>query len=121
MSELQRFYTVHVVTVSYLFVVNEAVVVVSGLTMFSVSDFKEDCDHGHHLRCYMCEDLKDVMNDIRQQILESSVSMYSREYQEDLLYERYIEDLLYVIFCRIISQSSDKLPSMSFNYLSVNI
>ena len=40
MSELQRFYTVHVVTVSYLFVVNEAVVVVSGLTMFSVSDFK---------------------------------------------------------------------------------
>ena len=62
----------------------------------------------------MCEDLKDVMNDIRQQILESSVSMYSREYQEDLLYERYIEDLLYVIFCRIISQSSDKLPSNEF-------
>ena len=50
-------------------------------------DFKEDCDHGHHLRCYMCEDLKDVMNDIKQQILESSASMYSKEYQEDLLYD----------------------------------
>lgn len=34
----------------------------------------------------MCEDLKDVMNDIKQQILESSASMYSKEYQEDLLY-----------------------------------
>ena len=50
-------------------------------------DFKEECDHGHHLRCYMCEDLKDVMNDIKQQILESSASMYSKEYQEDLLYD----------------------------------
>lgn len=35
----------------------------------------------------MCEDLKDVMNDIKQQILESSASMYSKEYQEDLLYD----------------------------------
>ena len=32
----------------------------------------------------MCEHLKDVMNDIKQQILESSASMYSKEYQEDL-------------------------------------
>ena len=50
-------------------------------------DFQEECDHGHPLRCYMCEDLKDVMNDIKQQILESSASMYSKEYQEDLLYD----------------------------------
>ena len=50
-------------------------------------DFREECDHGHHLRCYTCEDLKDVMNDIKQQILESSASMYSKEYQEDLLYD----------------------------------
>ena len=35
----------------------------------------------------MCEDLKDVVNDIKQQILESSASMYSKEYQEDLLYD----------------------------------
>ena len=35
----------------------------------------------------MCEDLKDVMNDIKQQILETSASMYSKEYQEDLLYD----------------------------------
>ena len=35
----------------------------------------------------MCEDLKDVMDDIKQQILESSGSMYSNEYQEDLLYD----------------------------------
>ena len=35
----------------------------------------------------MCGDLKDVMNDIKQQILESSASMYSKEYQEDLLYD----------------------------------
>ena len=34
----------------------------------------------------MCEDLKDFMNNIKQQILESSASMYSKEYQEDLLY-----------------------------------
>ena len=50
-------------------------------------DFKEECDHGHHLRCYRCEDLKDVLDDIKQQILESSASMYSKEYQEDLLYD----------------------------------
>ena len=50
-------------------------------------DFKEECDHGHHLRCYMCEALKDVGNDIKQRILESSASMYSKEYQEDLLYD----------------------------------
>ena len=53
----------------------------------SERDFKEECDHGHHLGCYMCEDLKDVVNDIKQQILESSASMYSKEYQEDLLYD----------------------------------
>ena len=40
-------------------------------------DFKEECDHGHHLTCYMCEDLKDVVNNMKQQILESSASMYS--------------------------------------------
>ena len=50
-------------------------------------DFKEECDHGHHLRCCMCEALKDVVNDIKQRILESSASMYSKEYQEDLLYD----------------------------------
>ena len=50
-------------------------------------DFKEKCDHGHHLRCNMCGDLKDVMNVVKQQILESSDSSYSKEYQEDLLYD----------------------------------
>ena len=50
-------------------------------------DFREECDHGHHLRCYICEDLKDVMNDIKHQILESSASMYTKEYQEDLVYD----------------------------------
>ena len=35
----------------------------------------------------MCEYLKDVVNDIKQQIIESSASMYSKEYQEDLLYD----------------------------------
>ena len=35
----------------------------------------------------MCEDLKGVVNDINQQILESSASMYNKEYQEDLLYD----------------------------------
>ena len=50
-------------------------------------NFKEECDHGHHLRCNMCEDLKDVVNDIKQQILKSSASMYSKEYQEDILYD----------------------------------
>ena len=50
-------------------------------------DFREECDHGHHLRCYMCEDLKDIMNDIKQQIFESSASMYSKEYQGDFVYD----------------------------------
>ena len=58
-------------------------------------DFKEECDHGHHLRCYMCEDLKDVVNDIKQQILESSASMYSKEYQEDLLYDLRRPELIF--------------------------
>ena len=26
----------------------------------SEKDFKGGCYHGHHLRCYMCEDLKDI-------------------------------------------------------------
>ena len=50
-------------------------------------DFKEEGDHGHHLGCNMCEDLKDVVNDIKQQILKSSASMYSKKYQEDILYD----------------------------------
>lgn len=50
-------------------------------------DFKEECDHEHTLRCDVCEDLNDVMNDVKQQILESSASLYSKEYQEDLLYD----------------------------------
>ena len=50
-------------------------------------DFKEDCDHEHHLRCNMCEDLNDVMNDVKEKILGSSASMYSKEYQEDLLHD----------------------------------
>ena len=57
-------------------------------------DFKEECDHRHHLRCYMCEDLIDVMNDIKKQILESSASMYSKEYQEDLLYDKAKQDII---------------------------
>ena len=35
----------------------------------------------------MCDDLKGVMNDTKQQILKSSASMYSKEYQEDLVYD----------------------------------
>ena len=35
----------------------------------------------------MCEDLKDIMNDIKQQIFESSASMYSKKYQGDLVYD----------------------------------
>ena len=57
------------------------------LSDFVEKDFKEECDHGHHLRCYMWEDLKDAMNDIKQQILKSSASMYSKEYREDLVYD----------------------------------
>ena len=41
----------------------------------------------------MFEDLKDVVNDIKQRILESSASMYSKEYQEDLLYEQARTDI----------------------------
>ena len=50
-------------------------------------DFKEECDHEHHLRCNMCEDLNDVMNDVKEKILGASASMYSKEYQEDLLHD----------------------------------
>ena len=50
-------------------------------------DFKEECDHEHHLRCNMCEELNDVMNDVKEKILGSSASMYSKEYQEDLLHD----------------------------------
>ena len=35
----------------------------------------------------MCGDLKDVMNVVKHQILESSDSSYSKQYQEDLLYD----------------------------------
>ena len=35
----------------------------------------------------MCEDLKDVMNDVEQKIRSSSASLFSKEYQEDLLYD----------------------------------
>ena len=35
----------------------------------------------------MCEDLKDAMNDVEQKIRSSSASLFSKEYQEDLLYD----------------------------------
>ena len=35
----------------------------------------------------MCENLNDVMNDVTKKILGSSDSMYSKEYQEDLLHD----------------------------------
>ena len=34
----------------------------------------------------MCEDLKDVINGVKQQILESSASSVQQRNQEDLLY-----------------------------------
>ncbi|KAL9961192.1 hypothetical protein ACROYT_G030092 [Oculina patagonica] len=50
-------------------------------------DSTEECDHEHNLRCDMCEDLNDAMNDVERQICESSASLYSKEYEEDLLYD----------------------------------
>ena len=51
------------------------------------SNFRQDCDHEHNSRCQLCEDLKDLLNDLKQEILQSCTAEHNREYQEDLLYD----------------------------------
>ena len=51
------------------------------------SNFKQDCDHEHSLMCQLCEDLKDLLNDLKQEILQSCTAEHNREYQEDLLHD----------------------------------
>ncbi|KAK3745379.1 hypothetical protein QZH41_001409 [Actinostola sp. cb2023] len=58
-----------------------------GLSDPSDEDLKGECDHGHHLNCNMCEDLKNVLKDIKQHIIALSPSTCNKEYQEDILYD----------------------------------
>ena len=50
----------------------------------------ENCDHKHSLMCDLfdvTEDLNDIMNHVKLEILESSSTTCNREYQEDPLYD----------------------------------
>ena len=50
----------------------------------------EDCDHKHSLMCDLfdvTEDLNDIMNHVKLEILESSSTTCNRKYQEDPLYD----------------------------------
>ena len=50
-------------------------------------DFQESCSHLHLETCENCENLKGVLNDVEGRIRGSSWNPYSKEQQDDLLYD----------------------------------
>ncbi|KAK3735902.1 hypothetical protein QZH41_001349 [Actinostola sp. cb2023] len=50
-------------------------------------DFKHQCLHDHTLKCNNCDDLKTVLQSIKEKIDELSSSMYNKDQQDDLLYD----------------------------------
>ena len=49
--------------------------------------FQANCDHVHHLSCSKCEDLKHVLNEVKEQLQASPASVHNKEYQDDVLYD----------------------------------
>ena len=61
---------------------------------FALSDesdnaFKQECEHPHNLQCDLCEDLKSVLEEIEICLKNESqsTSFYSKEHQEDIVYD----------------------------------
>ena len=59
---------------------------------FALSDpedaaFQANCDHVQHLSCSKCEDLKHVLDEVKEQVQASSASVHNKEYQDDVLYD----------------------------------
>ncbi len=50
-------------------------------------DLQEKCSHPHSSSCMSCENLKETLEDIKNVITSFSTNMYSKEQQEDLLYD----------------------------------
>jgi hypothetical protein len=60
--------------------------------MFALSDpldidFQENCSHSHCSSCTSCKNLKETLDNINKVIKSLSTNMYSKEQQEDLLYD----------------------------------
>ena len=62
--------------------------------VFALSDesdnaFKQECEHPHYLQCDLCEDLKSVLEEIEICLKNESqsISFYSKEHQEDIVYD----------------------------------
>ena len=59
---------------------------------FALSDnsddaFQVECDHIHDLVCNSCESLKIVMREMEDQIRNKHIAFYSKDHQEDILYD----------------------------------
>ena len=50
-------------------------------------DFKHQCLHNHTLKCDSCEELKTVLWSIKEKLNGLSLTMYSKEQHDDLLYD----------------------------------
>ena len=62
--------------------------------VFALSDesdnaFKQECEHPQNLQCDLCEDLKSVLEEIEICLKNESqsISFYSKEHQEDIVYD----------------------------------
>ena len=59
---------------------------------FALSDnsddaFKVECDHAHDTVCNSCESLKTVLREMEDQIRNELIAFYSKDHQEDILYD----------------------------------
>ncbi|KAK3703411.1 hypothetical protein QZH41_003914 [Actinostola sp. cb2023] len=50
-------------------------------------DFRVECDHDHVAVCEKCKAMKTIMQEIEEQIQNETLAFYSKEQQEDLLYD----------------------------------
>ena len=59
---------------------------------FALSDnsddaFKVECDHVHNTVCNSCEYLKTILREMEDQIRNKRIAFYSKDHQEDILYD----------------------------------
>ena len=49
--------------------------------------FKVECNHVHDTMCNSCESLKTVLREMEDQIRNENIAFYSKDHQEDILYD----------------------------------
>jgi len=50
-------------------------------------NFQEKCSHLHNTKCNDCNSLKSILEEIETKVLSSSAILYSKEQQDDILYD----------------------------------